>query len=95
MDTLARQEKTSLAQSWRVWRVFWLVVCGVVLFVACAPRYVRPYEPASMADSIAVRADSVAWAAGQRAHNADMTARAALVSVFLLLSLIILPATMR
>jgi hypothetical protein len=48
--------------------------CAVLLTLACAgPVYVRPYQPTTRADSLAVHADSVAWAADLKAKRTERT----------------------
>ena len=39
-----------------------LAALVLLLLVGCVPQYVKPYQPKTAADSVAVHADSVAWA---------------------------------
>ena len=52
-------------------RVLLFVLCLAVVLTACVPKpvYVRKYEPVTRADTLALHADSVAWAAEIRAKE--------------------------
>jgi len=51
-------------------RLVLFVLCLAVVLTACArPMYVRPYEPVTRTDSLAIHADSVAWEAQRLAKE--------------------------
>ena len=73
-------------------RITLLALCMAVVLTACAtPVYVRPYTPSTRAESLAVHADSMAWAADLQAkRNRQMTSSVLYVLAYFL---VILPLT--
>jgi hypothetical protein len=70
MNPLDAQRKRSHGPRRRAAGLF----CAVLLTLACAgPVYIRPYQPTTRADSLAVHADSVAWAADLKAKRTERT----------------------
>jgi uncharacterized lipoprotein YajG len=68
-----------------------LVLCAVLLFAACVkPIYVRPFEPSTRSDSMAIRADSMAWAAQEQQRRTQAALIGAITS--LVMFLVVLPA---
>ena len=54
-------------------RLILAAVCLVLLAAACAPKYVRPYEPLSRADTMAIRADSLQREATQSSKTSSQS----------------------
>jgi hypothetical protein len=54
-------------------RLLLFAFCLAVVLAACAsPVYVRPYEPTTRADSLAIHADSTVWAIEARQHDTKL-----------------------